>query len=157
MKTSSAVKLDNLWKIFAPIFIVLLSLDQLSKEWAESSLRLGERVDFGFSLSHNDGIVFGLDLPMPAIYIIIAGILGLGTFLVIKNKLWINSWYLAGFALILAGAIGNLIDRIRFGYVVDFIQIYWWPTFNLADTWIVCAVIFFLVDAAFFSKETEGL
>lgn len=157
MKTSNAVKLDKLWTVFAPLFIVLLALDQFSKAWAQKNLRLGEGSDFGFSLSHNDGIVLGIDLPLPVIYLMIAGILGIGAAMVIKNKLWMNTWHLAGFALILAGAIGNLIDRIRFGYVVDFIQVYWWPTFNLADTWIVCAVVLFFADALLRGEGAEKL
>lgn len=46
-----------------------------------------------------------------------------------------------GLALILGGAIGNLVDRIRLGYVVDFIDLRWWPVFNLADSAVVVGVV----------------
>lgn len=71
------------------------------------------------------------------------GILAMGTYLVIEEKLWQDKWHLTSLAMILAGAIGNLIDRMRFGYVIDFIKVYWWPNFNLADVWIVVGVIVF--------------
>jgi len=60
---------------------------------------------------------------------------------------------LTGFALalIIGGAVGNLIDRINLGYVVDFIDVYYgtshWPAFNLADSTITCGVALLLIDA----------
>ncbi len=138
--------IDRVWLVFAPIFVSLLGLDQISKWWALSNLEFGKNVDFGLKLVYNDGIVFGIDLPIWGIYALTLGILGFGIFLVWKEELWRDIWHLSAFAFILAGAIGNVIDRIRFGYVIDFLQVYWWPTFNLADVWIVCAVIFFLWD-----------
>lgn len=60
------------------------------------------------------------------------------------------------FALIIGGALGNLIDRVRFGYVVDFVHWYWrehsWPVFNLADSAIVAGAVL-LVVASLFSGE----
>ena len=60
------------------------------------------------------------------------------------------------FALIIGGALGNLIDRVRFGYVVDFIHWYWrehsWPVFNLADSAIVAGAVL-LVVASLFSGD----
>jgi signal peptidase II len=56
----------------------------------------------------------------------------------------------AGLALVLGGALGNLTDRLRFGYVVDFIDFHYqgwhWPAFNLADTVITLGVIVLLID-----------
>ena len=135
--------LDRAWLIFIPLFTVLLGLDQFSKACASATLTLNKGVPFGFSLSHNDGAVFGIDLPIALIFALSFGILGVGTFLVWKEKLWRDRWHLTGLALLLAGALGNLIDRARFGYVVDFIKVYWWPTFNLADAWIVIALFLF--------------
>lgn len=51
----------------------------------------------------------------------------------------------AGLGLVLGGAIGNVIDRLRFGYVVDFIDFGWFPVFNLADSAIVCGVGFLIL------------
>lgn len=126
-----------------PLFVMFLAADQLSKWWALSNLRLGESVDFGFALTQNYGIAFGIKLPQLAIFALTFGILALGAYLVVEEKLWQDHLHLTGLALLLAGAIGNLIDRVRLGYVVDFIKVYWWPTFNLADAFIVAAVILF--------------
>lgn len=134
--------------------MVLLGADQLTKTWADDALLLYQKTEFGLSLTHNYGMAFGLSLPTWSIYAIIAIVLGLGTWLVVQNKLWRDHWHLTGLALLLAGAIGNLIDRVRFGYVIDFIKIYWWPTFNLADIFIVAAVLLFAWE---FLVREEGV
>ncbi len=157
MSLLAAPQIDRMWKFFAPIFVLALGADQVSKEWAASHLSLEQSSDVGLALSHNDGIVFGFDLPLVVIYFLTVGILALGTYLVVQNKLWRDHWHLAGLALLLAGALGNLFDRIRFGYVIDFIKVYWWPTFNIADVCIVLAVLVFAWDALFRGEGAEKL
>jgi signal peptidase II len=65
----------------------------------------------------------------------------------------------AALALIIGGALGNLIDRTRHGYVVDFIDVYYrgwhWPAFNLADSAITCGVILLLLDGLFLSSSKK--
>ena len=65
----------------------------------------------------------------------------------------------AGLALVLGGAVGNLIDRINHGYVVDFIDVYYrdwhWPAFNLADSAITCGVVLMLIDGLFLSSSAK--
>lgn len=142
----------RLWIIFAASFVVFLGLDQASKLWAlESQPATTEKI--GFLLSFNKGIVFGLELPLPMIYVLVAGILALGTYLVIENKLWRDAKHVTAIALLLAGAMGNIVDRIRLGAVVDFIHVYWWPTFNLADIYIVLAALFFAWTALVFTDD----
>lgn len=136
----TARKLDQIWKFFAPIVLVTLALDQLTKWWAQNHLTLGERVNFGFNLSHNEGVVFGFHMPLWGTYLLTLGILALGFYVVVQNCLWKHKSHLLPFAFILSGALGNLVDRIHYNYVVDFIQVYWWPTFNLADIFIVLGV-----------------
>ncbi len=137
----TAKRLDQIWKFFAPLVLAGVALDQISKYWAQQHLTLGERVDFGFNLSHNAGLVFGFHMPLWGTYLLTLGILVLGFYVVLENCLWKHKSHLFPLALILAGALGNLIDRIHLNYVVDFIQVYWWPTFNLADVFIVVGVI----------------
>ena len=144
--------LDRLWIIFAASFVVFLGLDQASKLWALEAQPATE-AKIGFLLSFNKGIVFGMALPLPMIYVLVAGILALGTYLVIENKLWRDAKHVTAIALLLAGAIGNIVDRIRLGAVVDFIHIYWWPTFNLADIYIVLAALFFAWTALVFTDD----
>ena len=138
--------LDKAWLSFGTLFGVFLVLDQFTKNMARKQLSLGDRVDFGFNLSYNDGLVFGIDMPMFLILTLNLGVLLFGAMLVYKEKIWRDKWHLLGLALIASGGIGNLIDRLRFGYVVDFIQVYFWPTFNLADAFIVLGVgLFFFM------------
>ncbi len=140
MKEISSTILDKLWLRFSITTGILLVIDQASKFKAVSSLNLGDRVDFGWQLVYNDGIVFGIDLPTWIIFLFSMAILGMGTYLAIQEKLWQDKWHLTSLSMILAGALGNLIDRVRLGYVVDFIKIYWWPNFNLSDVWILSGV-----------------
>lgn len=143
MNTPSRRILDRTWLRFSILAGGLLVLDQASKKWALSNLEIGDSVDFGWQLVYNDGILFGIDLPTWFIFALTLTILAVGTYLVIQEKLWRDAWHLTSLALILGGAVGNLIDRVRFGYVIDFIKVYWWPNFNLADVWIVLGVILF--------------
>ena len=150
-------KLDKIWTFFAPLFVIFLGADQVSKEWAMTHLEEGTSRDVGLVLTYNYGVVFGFDLPLPLIYVLTAAILGLGTYLVIKNRLWQDHWHLGALSLLLAGAIGNVVDRLRFGAVVDFIKVYWWPTFNLADLWIVLGVLLFAWEFLFREDGVEKL
>ena len=59
------------------------------------------------------------------------------------------------FGLILGGAIGNIIDRLRFGYVVDFFDLHWWPVFNVADSAISIGIISLLLLLAFHDKRRK--
>jgi len=65
----------------------------------------------------------------------------------------------AALGLIIGGAVGNLIDRINHGYVVDFIDVYYrdwhWPAFNLADSAITCGVVLMLIDGLFLSSSAK--
>ena len=68
---------------------------------------------------------------------------------------WMNSAY----ALILSGAIGNVVDRLLFGYVIDFLDVdlgfYRWPTFNIADSAIFIGAAMIIIDAIFWAEKRE--
>ena len=65
----------------------------------------------------------------------------------------------AALSLVIGGAVGNLIDRIINGYVVDFIDVYYrdwhWPAFNVADSAISCGIVLLLIDGIFFSSDAR--
>ncbi len=132
----------------------LIVLDQASKWYAVSHLGFEQPVQFmaGFwnwTLTHNTGSAFsflaGPGAWKQVFFIVLA--LVISTALVIGLRSTARrDWRTAvPFALVIAGALGNLIDRLRLGYVVDFIQWYWhsyyWPVFNIADSCIVIAVV----------------
>lgn len=109
---------------------------------------------FNLTLAFNRGVSFSMlnDLPAENLPYILAGISGVASLLFISlMKKNINKMALAGFALMLGGAVGNMIDRFRFGAVVDFLHFYYdkwhFPAFNAADTFISVGVAFILLDA----------
>lgn len=97
-----------------------------------------------FSLVENTGAAFGLLRDQTIAFILISmAAISFTIFYLIKKK---ASFYLP-FALILGGALGNLIDRLRFGYVIDFIDLHWWPVFNIADSCITAGsvILFYII------------
>lgn len=70
-----------------------------------------------------------------------------------------SKFYLVGFSFVLGGAIGNFVDRIRFGYVRDFINFTFWksfPTFNMADAFLCVGVAIMCIYLIFFSNKEKG-
>jgi len=124
------------------VVVATLAIDQISKQWAEASLALGDPVDLLPILTlyriHNPGIAFSFlaglgGLPLIAI-----------TVAVIAVVLWFwwtaedgGRWATVGYALIIGGALGNLVDRVLHGHVVDFLLLHVGDrtlfVFNLAD------------------------
>lgn len=137
--------------IFIPILVVGLALDQVCKLLVLAKLPLGSQAPLIPGLLnlvhiHNKGAAFGLLSGWSAefAWLFFVAITGLAL-VVLGYLLWRlpdEDWPAAlGYSLILTGALGNLIDRVRLGEVVDFIDVYWgryhWPAFNVADS-LVC-------------------
>lgn len=136
------------------VTVIVLILDQVTKYCIYSRFQLGEShpvINGLFSITYvrNTGAAFGLFYRAPTWFrdpfFIIVPLVALIviTMLLIsvpKDKKWAQ----VGLALIFSGALGNLIDRVRFGYVVDFLDCFWgehhWPAFNVADSCIVVGV-----------------
>ncbi len=110
----------------------LVILDQLSKFFVTNP-------------THNTGIAFGI--PINQTIIIIGTVILLPTILyLLKKELQIKKPITqAALALILGGGVSNLIDRVAHGYVIDFISIWKWPSFNLADAFIVVGILLIVV------------
>jgi signal peptidase II len=121
--------------------VLVLLLDQLTKYLVIQSLAPGFSFPFrGFfriTHVHNTGSAFGIlqGLNTPLIFVSFIGIVIL--VLIYRSQQRPSNWLRLSLALQLGGAFGNLIDRIRLGYVTDFIDIGPWPVFNLADASIV--------------------
>ncbi|MGE0268982.1 MAG: signal peptidase II [Candidatus Omnitrophota bacterium] len=125
------------------ITISLVFIDRISKLFFAELLDLGESIPvikgvLHMTLVHNTGIAFGFFKDQGIVFIVIPVI---AIFLLIFNIYYYRQndealcrTYIVGFTLILAGAIGNLIDRIMYGYVIDFIDVRFWPVFNIADS-----------------------
>ncbi len=128
------------WVLFATLFAALVA-DQITKLAVKASLALGESwpADGFFRISHgtNSGSAFGLFRDQTSI-LTIASIFAIG-FIIYYYRAQSVRRPLTRFTvgLLLGGALGNLVDRLRMGEVVDFIDVGPWPVFNLADSSIV--------------------
>ncbi|MBC7093138.1 signal peptidase II [Candidatus Bipolaricaulota bacterium] len=121
---------------------LVLAADQATKAWAMDHLVLGQsRPLLGSFLrltrAHNLGGAFGLFPEHKSAFIAVS--LGVSAALlgVLVSGRWGGRAVRFGGALVLAGAVGNVIDRLRWGYVLDFLELPHWPVFNVADTAIV--------------------
>ncbi len=130
---------------FAIVFLVL-SVDQITKAIVSSNLELNQTLPLikgivGITLVHNRGAAFGLFRNQTFLFIITSiGAIVLIYFGLRQNRH--NKYYIVCLSLILAGALGNLIDRLRLGYVIDFLNFYIWPVFNIADSAITLGALF---------------
>ena len=145
--------------IFLPIVIVIVILDQVTKLYIDASMALHTSFPvingfFNITYIRNPGAAFGFLAGSPAmfrsLFFLAVTVLAVGLILyyLYKNP-FRGNLLTVSLALILAGALGNLIDRLRFGEVIDFLDVYigttHWPAFNVADSAIsVGAVILFL-------------
>ena len=137
-----------------PFLIVLLvvAADQLSKIWVRSNIPFRESLfEVGFfRLTHvqNTGAAFGLFQGQSFLLSIVA-MVGIAVFLVYTLVIYRGFPFLdnmpnrVAVGLVLSGTVGNLIDRLRFGYVTDFIDFGFWPAFNVADSAVTVGVILF--------------
>lgn len=136
------------WFLAATLLLILL--DQASKWWVQWKLIPGQSVPIVpgalyFTLSFNSGIAFGL-FPQFG---------GLFLWLSLAIVVVVTVYYLslpapsasttAIASLLVGGALGNVLDRLRLGHVVDFIDFRVFPVFNLADTAVTCATILWIV------------
>jgi signal peptidase II len=148
---------------------VLTVADQWSKAWIVSRFGLYEAravlADY-FHIVHvrNRGVAFGflssLDHSWVNPMLILVTVLAMAAVLAYLHYLPGRGTAPCGLGLILGGAVGNLIDRARLGYVVDFLDVHWrhhhWPAFNLADIGISVGIFLLILDMLFWSKESES-
>jgi signal peptidase II len=158
------------WILFAPTALILL-LDQSTKIWVRSTLRVGQVIpvigtDF-FRLTHveNTGIAFGISAggsTLLSIFSILASIFIIGILLYSRNKPseQFPLMMQIALALILGGALGNLVDRLLFGRVTDFLDFDFpdwimsrWPVFNVADSAVTIGVTLWCIYLVFFSRS----
>lgn len=137
--------------------VVVIVLDQWTKILATDNLIMYRPVEvmpmLNWTLMHNTGAAFSFLSDAGGwqrwFFTILA--VGVSIFLVVWMKKLPSEEKLQAIslALILGGAIGNVIDRVRFGYVVDFIDVYWneahWPAFNIADSAIFLGAMLMII------------
>jgi signal peptidase II len=155
-------------KYFVLALIVLI-LDQVSKAWATANLQFLDTKEilpnfFRFTYARNRGVAFSLfadskyDIKWVLAAISLLAALGVAYYLI--RLATNNSRLNISLALLLAGIVGNLIDRVRLGEVVDFIDFHWyekytWPTFNIADA-AICVGAALLALEMLFEEKTSS-
>jgi len=150
------------WKLVLSWLVPIIVFDQLTKIIVDRTMPLHHSipiVDGFFSLTYvrNTGAAFGIFAGSHEVFrlpfLIGVSILAIGFILVMLKRLRDDAtWLVTALTFILAGAIGNLIDRVLHGEVIDFLDVYYsnyhWPAFNLADSFITVGVtitLFYLV------------
>ena len=153
--------------LFLIVAALIVTFDQLSKLWIRAHLALGESLPLTDRLSltyvGNTGSAFGL-LANRTVLLIIIGIASLLIVLLFLRYLsQVTTLSMVSIGLVWGGAVGNFIDRLRFGYVTDFVYFrlwgsFYWPAFNVADTAIVVGVVVLIYSfykSGVFSKDYE--
>ncbi len=137
------------WAFLGGVVALVLAADQLSKAYAVAHLRWGEswapvealRPFFRFTLTHNRGAAFGL-FPQGGTLFLVIALVVTAVILYYYRRLPPRAWLVRlALGLQLGGALGNVVDRLRQGYVVDFLEVPHWPVFNVADSCIVVGVV----------------
>jgi signal peptidase II len=145
------------WLALVTVALTAVAADQLTKHVVASQLALDEGVHVvgPFWIHHvqNSGIAFGLFAQATAVVIVLTAI----------AVAWMLTYFARSGArhpvlpvalgLVIGGSVSNLVDRVRLGYVTDFLDLRYWPAFNLADTFIVVGVLVLLAALAFADRE----
>ncbi len=158
-------------RILGITFPLIFVSDLITKEIVLARFQLGESVPvipglFDFTYVRNPGAAFGFlagadpSFRVPFFYVLTTVAISLMGYLFYQLPK-ASRWGASGLSLVMSGAVGNLLDRIRHGYVVDFLDFHWrhqahFPAFNIADSAISVGVAILLVDS-FFIREEEKL
>lgn len=142
--------------------------DQATKAWAVKTLRFGEdrviiRGFLQFIYTENPGIAFGQLQEGGSFgrwfFVVLAALAAVAVLYYFMRTARNDDRVLGACALLLAGILGNLTDRVRLGYVVDFIVVhlgdYHWPTFNIADASITVGALLLAYDLVFGHRSTQ--
>jgi len=142
--------------------MAIVLLDQLTKYSISHSFSLYETIQVfpGLNITyvHNTGAAFSFLSDAGGwqrwFFVSLSSVISIGLLVWMKNHPGTRMWMGISLALILGGAVGNLIDRIYLGYVIDFIDVYYdrwhWPVFNVADSAISTGIVMLIIDSFWF-------
>lgn len=146
------------WTLFSLIVMLGLVADQLSKLYIHGSMRLYQSIPvldglFNITYLRNKGAAFSFlanaswRIPFFITVTLVAAVVILVALSKLREDQRLTQ---AALAMVFSGAIGNLIDRVRLGEVIDFLDVYWrsyhWPAFNVADSLICVGVVLVALD-----------
>jgi len=151
-------------KLAVPFILILIFLDQVTKWWIINYIMQPIKIlpitpFFNIVLTWNSGISFGIFSNQGSFSVIILSTLA--TLIVFFLAVWLmkaeNKKLIIGLICIIGGAIGNIIDRVYHGAVIDFldfhIKSYHWPAFNVADSCIFIGATLIILDSLFPDKK----
>ena len=154
-------------KRYFVIALIVVLLDQLTKLWVLNSFETFEIVTvlpvFNLTLVFNEGAAFSFLADAGGwqryIFVSISAVMSIVFVIWLSRVKSHERWLATGLAFLLGGAVGNLIDRVQLGHVVDFISLHYqhwyWPAFNLADSAITVGFAWWLL-LTFFSKTSQS-
>jgi signal peptidase II len=138
------------WAALLVVAAAAFGADQLTKWIVSSELALRDAVDVVGPLRihhvRNSGIAFGLFSDATSIVVVLTGIAVTAMFVYFARAGLRHPILPVALGLVLGGSMSNLFDRLRLGYVTDFLDVDYWPAFNLADTFIVLGVALLFVS-----------
>jgi signal peptidase II len=160
--------LKNKYILFTALTALILMLDQCTKFVIDTRMKIGESmtvIDGFFNLTYvrNPGAAFGFLASASPVFrsIFFLAVTAVAVALIlyyIRDKGMENPWMTAALSLVLSGALGNLIDRVRFGEVIDFLDVYigsyHWPAFNVADSAISIGAV--VLISQMFAMRRQG-
>lgn len=130
------------------MIILIVAFDQITKHLATVNLSSGKIVNFipklvQFRYAENTGMAFSMLSGARIVFIIVTAIVCIGVLVYLYSNKCKSLWMYWSLGVIVAGGIGNLMDRIRFGYVVDFIEPIFvdFAVFNIADCAVTCGSV----------------
>jgi len=146
--------------IFFVFAILILLVDFFSKRLALDNMHLGQSIPvvngiFHITLVINKGTAFGLFKNLSYFFTLFSSLAVVTVTYIFFSSKNISKPYYLSLSLILAGAAGNLIDRIKFGNVIDFLDFRVWPVFNFADTAITIGVGLLAYQLIFKTKTSD--
>ncbi len=151
------------WLVLSIAVSVLIALDQLTKYWVSETILYGQKIPVidGFlylTYHHNPGAAWGI-LDGRFAFFVVVTILALAMFIYLAKDIDYRrkKFYSLGVTLLIAGTIGNFIDRILYRYVIDFIDVYIFsydfPIFNVADMCLTVGVVLLGIDLLIFDAK----
>ena len=145
------------WVALAAIALAAVAADQLTKHIVTSQLKLDDAVHVlgPFWIHHvrNSGIAFGFFSQATPVVIVLTGLAVLWMLVFFGRSGSRHPILPVALGLVIGGSTSNLLDRVRLGYVTDFLDLRWWPAFNLADSFIVAGVLILLATLALAERE----
>jgi len=146
------------WR-FTLILCIGIMLDQASKALAISKLTMTSSITLvpavlNLQLVLNTGAAYGI-LQNQRLFLLLVGLFVILAALLLQRFFTGSNWMRWGLVLLVSGAVGNFIDRLVLGYVIDFLQLRFFPVFNIADLLINAGLICLVLDLIFQPGERK--